>query len=141
MIYTKQQAIILESRLQSLLDAIYKNKNTVKLFEKNLDEDEFEFFTHLNNIKNIETLSKKDLQVAIKKTIDHIRSLPTITFEISFEPTLEFIVKLYEKVRESYKSPFFLRFNVNKNLFSGAKIEFMGKLFEENLLLKKYSNE
>lgn len=134
MITTKQQAVNLSESLQKIQDKIYKNKRVTALFESELDEDSYNFFKEINNIKNIEDLTKKDITQAIQKTLEQIKNTPVITLEVSFEPSVEFTNVLFEKIKVDYKINHFLDFIVNKDEFSGAKIEYKGKIFEDQLV-------
>lgn len=134
MITTKQQALDLSESLQKIQDKVYKNKKITSLFESELDEESYDYFKELNKIKDINELSKKDLQESIQKTLRHIKITPIVTIELPFEPSVEFIKTIYEKIKVDYKINHFLDFIVNPKLFSGAKIEFKGKIFEDQLV-------
>lgn len=82
-------------------------------------------FMHDNNL---------DKESSIKSILEYFKNLHNIEIRISFEPSLEFLEKIYLLIYQYVNKHFLIKYEIDPSQFLGATISYNGKIYKHSLV-------
>jgi F0F1-type ATP synthase delta subunit len=135
--HTKSQANDFSIRIANLSDKLYETGfNLEKVLIDNLGLQKKEKFMSLLRNNNVNTSSVSDLKSFFDKLQEKIKTLPTLSLSIAFEPNEKTLELLDEWFTLNLKKQFIFDIAVNTNLVGGAAINFNGKYLDCSIKTK-----
>lgn len=139
-IYTTHQAAVLQGGLSNVINALYSLKtDPKKAIDKNLPQ---EFSEDLLEAFKKQGISLKDPQ-AVQKYLhelkEYLDQLPKITLILAFDPTVEFLKKLSNRIKNLSGGNHLIDKVFDPNVVGGTQIVF-NNLYKDYSLKKKIEN-
>ena len=127
---TVSQRDQLVEKLEALSKGIYAKKGQTSLDDLTITvQNMIVSFLQKNKV---DTKKNTDVLKAFNTLAAHVKSLPTLTIEIAFEPTVSQLAKFAGKI-ELFGSRPLLKAKVNPQMLAGAVLEMNGKRLDHSI--------
>lgn len=130
-VLTTTEASDVNTRLQRLIDDLYKTAGTVEdTISRHLTDEEYGRLLHYAKETDLDLTNPQEVQKTIQHVHAEIEERPTMSLSLAFKPSRSYVKNLSEWLSIHGPGPITLAIDTNHSVVAGAVIGFKGKIFD-----------